>query len=234
MRRFIDFHIKAPEDTGTLQSMLELGSKLGFKGLGIVAIGKISDSIKKDASELGVDLVSRVNLKPRNTRELTSTLSKIRRRFEIIAVDCRSKEVARQAAKDKRVDVLNFPSSYPDRKKVWFDRQEASLASGANCAYETNLSDILGKGPIVASGLLSIMRDEVENANRCNVPIVVSSGAAAPLLMRDPRGLAAILCLLGMEEMEGLDAVSTNPWRLVEMNRGKLGREFVAPGVRVL
>ncbi|MFB0557929.1 MAG: hypothetical protein ACETVY_02320, partial [Candidatus Bathyarchaeia archaeon] len=62
----------------------------------------------------------------------------------------------------------------------------------------------------------------------------VSSGAVAPLLMRDPRGLVAILGLLGMGEEEGLNAVSTYPWRLVETNRGKLERGFVAPGVRVV
>lgn len=233
MRRFIDLHLKKPEDGDAFREMLELGSRLGYKGLGIASSEKIEISTRENASELGIDLIGRVDLKPKNKNELTSALRRVRRRFEIVAVECYSKEVARQAAKDNRVDVLNFPSSLSYRKKIWFDRQEASLASEANCAYEINLSEVLGKGPLVTSDFISIMRDEIENAGRYEVPVVVSSGAARPLLMRDPRGLAAILSLLGMKKEESLDAVSTNSWKLVETNRRKQGRGFVAPGVRV-
>ena len=59
----------------------------------------------------GLDLASRVDLRPRSQNELVGLLRRLRRRFEIICVLCESKEVARQAAKDRRVDLLNFPLS---------------------------------------------------------------------------------------------------------------------------
>ena len=234
MRRFIDLHVKPPPEPDGLREMLELAAKLGFKGLGMVADMALLDSAMGMAPDQGLDLVSRAGLRPKSPRDLTTSLGRIRGRFEVIAVDCHSKAVARQAAKDNRVDVLCFPATVQERRKVGFDRQEASLAAGASCSYEVNVSDLLGKGPRVASGLTSIIREEVGNARRFDVPLVVSSGACDPLLMRDPRGLASVLSLFDIGEEEGLDAVSTTPWRLVETNRGKLGPGYVLPGVWVV
>jgi ribonuclease P/MRP protein subunit RPP1 len=233
LRRFIDLHLKPPEGAVSLEAMLELASRLEFEGVGVDARRTSSQTDGRSASAHGLDVVGRVDLTPKDSRELTTLLRRLRRRYEVIAVECHSKSVARQAAKDNRVDVLNFPNSALARKRVWFDRQEASLASDANSAYEINISTLYDHGPISAGKLLTIMRNEVENAMRYDVPIVVSSGARDPLLMRGPRELASILDLLGIGEEEGLDAVSGTPWDIVERNRIKLGTSFVAPGVRV-
>jgi RNase P/RNase MRP subunit p30 len=234
LRKFVDLHLKPPADANVHRMMLELAIRLGFRGLGVVLEGKADESVEETASDPRLDIVSRVDLKPRNPRELTAALGRVRGRFEVVAVECQNKSVARQAAKDNRVDVLNFPVSVQARRRAGFDRQEASLAAGSNCTYEINVFDLLGKGPMVVSGLLSIVREEVYNAKRCAVPIVVSSGAGDPLHMRGPRGLAAILGLLNIGEEEGLDTVSTNPWRIIEANREKFGQGFVVPGVRVV
>lgn len=234
MRRFIDLHVKPPPETNGLRQILELAAKLGFRGLSMVADRSLLDSARGMTPDLGLDLVSRADLRPKSARDLTSSLGRIRGRFEVIAVECQSKAVARQAAKDNRVDVLCFPTTVQERRKVGFDRQEASLAVGASCSYEVNVSDLLGKGPRVASGLISMIREEVGNARKFDVPLVVSSGAVDPLLMRDPRALASVLSLFDIGEEEGLDAVSATPWRLVETNRGKLRPGFVLPGVRVV
>jgi len=234
LRKFVDLHLKPPADAIGRRRMLELAARLGFSGLGVVLEGKADESVGDITSDKRLDIVSRVDLKPNSPRELTAALGRVRRRFEVVAVDCKSKSVARQAAKDNRVDVLNFPVSVQARRRAGFDRQEASLAAGSNCMYEINVSDLLGKGPMVVSGFLSIIREEVHNAKRYAVPIVVSSGAGDPLHMREPRGLAAVLCLLDIGEEEGLDTVSTNPSMIIEANREKSGQRFVAPGVRVV
>ena len=173
-----------------------------------------------------------MTLRPISANDLTKSLSRIRRKYVIIAVECHSKNVARQAAKDNRVDILNFPVSISARRRVRFDRQEASLAGGANCAYEVKVSDLLSGGPLILSRLISMFREEVENAKRHDVPVIVSSGADEPLMMREPRSLAAVLGLLGLDEGESLDAVSTTPWGMVEGNREKLSPRFVMPSVR--
>ena len=228
MRRFVDLHLR-PGSSG--ETMLQEAARLGYSCVGLTSENGDRGSPSKELGE-GVDIVRRIDLRPRNANELTSSLRRIRRRFEIIAVECRSKPVARQAARDNRVDILNFPTQVQGRRRVRFDRQEASLASGANCVYEINLSDLLNKGAHVASRLISMMTVEVENAVRYDVPVVVSSGADEPLLMRGPRELAASMQLLGVGEEESLDMVSDAPWSIVERNRGKLEPGYVSPGVR--
>ena len=64
------------------------------------------------------------------------------------------------------------------------------------------------------------------------VPVVISSGAGAPLRMREPRAIASITSLLNISEEKGLDAVSMTPQKILERNRGKLEPGFVSPGVR--
>lgn len=231
MRKFIDLHLM-PGDTDLTEPMLQEASRLGFTGVGLTQDTGNPNPSEKEPRGAILDIARRIDLRPRNPNELTSSLRRIRRRFEIIAVECHSKPVARQAARDNRVDILNFPTQIRGRRRVRFDRQEASLASGTNCAYEINLSDLLNKGPHVASRLLSMMTVEVENARRYDVPVVVSSGADEPLLMRGPRELAASMQLLGIGEEESLDMVSDVPWELVERNRGKLEPGYVSPGVR--
>jgi ribonuclease P/MRP protein subunit RPP1 len=226
MRIFVDLHLK-PGAQSEMASILETAEILGFSGIAITNTGN-----SREARE-GLDVISRIDLKPRNQRDLGSSLKRVRRRYEIVSVECASKPVARQAAKDHRVDILNFSPSASNRRKVGFDHQEASLASGANCSYEVNACDILGQGPLALSKLLPILRREVENARRYDVPVVLSSGAVEPLLMRGPRDLAALMGLIG-REVDWLDAVSTNPWRMVERNREKLSPGFVVPGVKVV
>jgi ribonuclease P/MRP protein subunit RPP1 len=232
MRRFMDLHINPLNER--IKEMLEKASELGYKGLGISTDLDLVESVRGEASVLGLDVVSRVNLKPHDTNDLTRSLRRTRRRFEILSVECSSRAIARQAAKDHRVDILRFPGELQQRLKVRFDRQEANLAADLSCAYEVSLSDLLGKGPRVLSRLLSVMREEVQNSVKFDVPIVVSSGADTSLLMREPRAMASVLSLLGLDEEQSLNAVSSHPWHIVSANRGKLGPGFISPGLRVV
>lgn len=235
MRRFIDLNLRQPAGgADELELMLRLAAELNYSGVAVASDRAQLGPQRGLCRELDLDLISRIDLRPKGARELTASLRRVRRRFEIVAVDCRSKAVARQAAKDHRVDIIDFPSFPSARSRVWFDPQEAVLASGANCAYEFNASDLLRLGPTAGARLLSIVRREVENAERHGVPVVVSSGADSRLLMREPRGLAALLDLIDVDEEEGLDTVSTVPGRMVEVNRRKLTPGFVSPGVKVV
>ncbi len=231
MRRFVDLNIRDPGEPRVLMEMLELASKLGFKGIAIASERLASQALRDEARTLGIDLASRIDLRPRNTYELSKALRRVRRKFEIVVVHCENKAVSRQAAKDHRVDILTFHSMRNGGRRVGLDRQGASLASRSNCAYEVSLSDLLGSSVERARALVNLKRD-IWNATQEGVPVVVSSGAGTPLRMREPRALASITSLLGLSENKGLDAVSETPRRILERNREKLGPGFVSPGVK--
>ena len=231
MRHFVDLNIRDPGDPNILTEMLGLASKFGFKGIALASESPAPQILRDEAQTLGIDLASRIDLRPRNANELSRILRRVRRKYEIVAVHCTSKAVSRQAAKDHRVDILNFPHLNNGRR-MSFDRQGASLAAGSNCAYEVILSNLLDYSVEEWPRILINMRKDIWNADHEGVPVVLSSGADTPLRMREPRAIASITSLFGITEDMGLDAVSENATRILERNRRKLELGFVSPGVR--
>lgn len=231
MKRFTDLHLK-PYSSDEVSPMLSLAQELGYRRVAVSADKKDFPMIQKLCNKVGLDLVSRLDLRPVNDTELMSLLTRFRRSFEILSVTCETKSVLRQASKDHRVDLLNFSPILQTRSQVFFDSQTAMLASGSNCSYEINVSDILYHKNAHAARLLYIMRLELENAKKKSVPIILSSGAVSKIQMREPRGIASLAELIGASEEEALKMVSDNPNRLVDRNREKLSSGFVSPGVR--
>ncbi len=236
-KTFADLHLRA--NLKNQEAAKRLITKAAELGYGLIAVPALPETRQEEVTwlqsacnEVGIDFVSRVNLRPRSQNELLRLLRKVRRRFEIVCVSCESKEVARQAAKDRRVDLLNFPSL--DWRRRFFDRAEAELASGGLAGLEVDVKPILVLEGRARVKLLSCLRQEVAVAKEFYVPIVLSSGAGEPLLLRMPREMAALAGLFGLAEAEAVAAVSRVPADLVQRNRLKLESGFVAPGIRVV
>ncbi len=188
--------------------------------------------IREMCSKIGLDLVTRIDLHPKNQNELLNQLRKCRRKFEIVAVQCENKDVARQAAKDRRVDLLDFPLL--DSRRRFFDKAEAELASSSLAALEIDTKPLfMLEGPPRAR-LLSTLRKEVTVALDFGLPIIVSSGISDSRLLRSPLEIAAVTVLCGLTREAGLDATSKNPTTMVQRNRQKLSKGYVAPGIRIL
>jgi len=223
LRRFMDLQIlPAPGETG---DMLSHARQLGYS-----AVGCMGDT----PSDAPIDVVSRLDVAPRSQQELQRTLREKRLRHEVISVLCLSKGVARQAAKDTRVDLLRFPSDPSRRRTVWLDRHNAAAAGEGGCCYEVVAGELLAQDSKTLGYLIKQLKREIVNARRYDVPMVLSSGASSVYGMRDPRSMAALMSLVGLGEEDSLEMVSTNPSALVERNRDKLSRSYVSPGVRVV
>jgi ribonuclease P/MRP protein subunit RPP1 len=236
-RKFVDLRLRAnPKDEKATQQLISKAACFGYKQISIPFTSKLSEDelskLKKTCCDAGVDFVSRADFHPRSESELTHFLRKFRRRFEVICILCDSKEVARQAAKDRRVDLLNFSSL--DYHKRFFDRAEAELASGSLAALEVDLKPLLILEGPPRVRLLTSLRREIAVAQEFKVPLVLSSGVSEERLMRAPRDMASLAYLFGMDEAQALDAVSTCPAAIVKRNREKLGSRFVAPGISVV
>ena len=113
MRKFVDLNLRPLiRDIGQVETMVNKSSELGYHCVGISipqgAKRKEIRMLEKICNDVGIDLATRVDLFPKTPRELLSNLRRVRRRFEVVSVICASKPVARQAAKDRRVDLLLF------------------------------------------------------------------------------------------------------------------------------
>ena len=237
MKRFADLHLRVPlKNLHQAESMIQKASALGYNLVGIPisphATREQISQLRQICSDAKVDFATRVNFSPRTPNELLHSLRRFRRKFEIVAVRCHTKDVARQAAKDRRVDLLQF--SVTNLRKRFFDEAEAELASQALSSLELELAPILQLTSFSRVRLLSSLRREVATAERFKVPITISSGATDELLMRGPRDYAAVTTLFDLSMSSALRALSENPWVTVERNRKKLSADYVAPGVHVV
>ena len=236
-RAYADLHL-CP-DLGNNEQVTRMVRKASELGYSLIAMSlppnfrqeKIQQ-LQNVCRENKLDFASRVDLKPHTPGELIRSLRKLRRRFEIIAVMCESKPVARQAAKDRRVDLLNFPSRNPRRR--FFDKAEAELASNALASLEMDIKPLLTLEGPARIRLLSRLRREITITENFHIPVVISSGASNKLLLRKPREMAAMALLFDMEKSSATEATSKNPITMIKRNRGKLSPEFVAPGIRMI
>lgn len=238
MRRlYADLHL-CPNVTDKKQTAQAItkASLLGYRLVAISLPLKTEDKEIKELQNLcktvGIDFASRIDLRIRTPDELLKNLRRLRRKFEIIAVVCESKNVARQAAKDRRVDLLNFPS--PDYRKSFFDAAEAELASNSLASLEIDTKPLITLEGRARIKLMSSLRKETAIAREFHIPIIISSGVPDEKLMRKPVELASLASLFNLNQASALDAVSTNPAAIVKRNREKLGSRFVAPGIRIV
>jgi RNase P/RNase MRP subunit p30 len=241
MRRiFADLHLKPNlADMELAERMLRRAAYFGYRLVSVPLAPTLTLSQNKQlieqltalSKEVGLDFVSRLDVKPKTSNELLRILRRFRRSFEIIAVFCESKAVARQAAKDRRVDLLNFSS---DPRKRFFDEAEAELASRGLAALEIDIESIIRLEGAARVKLLAALRKEAAIAKAFNVPVVVSSGASEELTMRRPLEAAALTMLFDMDRSLALDAISKVPAAIVKRNREKLSPEFISPGIRLI
>jgi len=236
-KAYADLHLLPnPRDLEQVSRIANKASRLGYTIIGVTFPQNFPSEeiqkIKGICQEIKVDIVSRVDLKPRNPKELIRDLRSLRRKFELIAVLCESKSVARQAAKDRRVDLLNFPST--DFRKRFFDKAEAELASSALASLEIDVKPLLTLEGLARIRLIHNLRREAMIAQKYDIPIVISSGVADERLMRKPREQASLAFLFDLDEATAIKAVSKNPTAIVKRNREKLSPSFVAPGIKVI
>ena len=234
---FADLHLRLnPKDLAMASRIVAKAATFGY---GLVAVPLSPETREDEEAKLrracayaGVDFASRVDLQPRNREQLMNQLRKLRRKCEVVCVSCESKEVARQAAKDRRVDLLDFPSI--DYTRRFFDRAEAELACQSFAALEVDVKPLFLLEGSARARFLSTLRREVSIAKEFRVKVVVSSGAASEMLLRKPREIAAVAGLFGLDDASALEAVSENSVAIVRRNREKLSSGFVAPGIRVV
>ena len=237
MKRFADLHLRIPhENQPKAESMIKKASEVGYSLVSIPlppnATKEQISRLRSICSEAKMDFAPRINISPRNSNELLQSLRRYRRKFEIVAVRCDTKEVARQAAKDRRVDLLQFSAT--NLRRRFFDQAEAELASQALASLEIELAPLLQLTSFSRVRLLSRLRKEAATAARFKVPVTLSSGATDELFMRGPRDYAALACLFDLPLPSALGALSDSPFGVVERNRRKLSPDYVAPGIRVV
>jgi len=237
MKSFVDLHMQpSVDDSEQARKMVCRSSALGYRLVGIsFPLNVTRDKVRQLQSictNVGIDLVTRLDLTSKTPGQLLHQLRHFRRKFEVISVVCTSKVIARHAAKDRRVDLLSFPNAIFRGQS--FDRAEAELASKSLSSLEVDMAPLLSSKDFSRIRLLSTLRKEVAIAKKFGVSVAISSGATNVQFMKGPYDYAALASLFDMTAPLALRALSEVPLAIVKRNREKLSPDFVAPGIRLV
>jgi len=224
--KFVDLHVNPTSKD--LEEVLTFAAELGYVYIGLTPNNN-QQQTSEIARKVGLEAVSRINLTPKDPEELLALLKRFRLKYEIVAIKCIDHKVAKQAAKDHRVDLLNFPIN----SRIIFDEPTAQLASTSNAALEITFSDLIMNQEMQRVITIDKLYREVKNAHRYKVPIILSSGAKTPYQLREPRDIAALVSVIGLVQKEALEALSSLPLKIIEINREKLKPDY-ARGVRLI
>lgn len=219
MRHFTDLCLN-PDNPDTV---ISLAKTLGYDSIGL----------NSKTETTGSDIVSRLDIDPKNPNELLRSLRSYRLKTEIITVNCRTKSVARQAGRDRRVDLITYPI-VEKWKDNHLDRQQAGLMRDSGSGYLIDISQLLVHDAYLLRKHIEFLKRNKDNAIKRGVTVVASSFATDIWGLRDPYGLAALLSLLDVDEKHALDMISSNPYGLVERNRAKLKDSYILEGVWVI
>ena len=234
--RFYDLNLRLHFAEPVTSRMIKKSANLGY---GAVAISfpmncerKTVERINEICSKFELEMITRCDLTPRNRGDLLRSLGRYRERFDIMNVRCFSKEVSRQAAKDRRIDMISFPSSNP--RKRFFDASEAALASEVSICLEIEMTPLLLLDGLDRIRLISYLRKEIQNAKKHDVPLILTSGASAPHLLRKPTDYGFLAYLVGLDFNSAKKAMSSEPENMIERNRKKSNPNCITVGVRLI
>jgi len=232
LKRFVDLHLIPPlRDMNGIRRMAQLAAEMGLYLVGLTFDSGIPSEARLEPIEAfegrGLETVSRVDLRPKHRNELLRSLREVRSSFDIVAVECRTRQVATVAFRDRRVDLVFFR---PDRPKSMFG---VSTPRSMRRLFEFNVADLLGSDSGIGSDLRRAS-DLLSYIQRRQLPIVISSGATNWWTMRAPKDMAAVVSVMGLEAEQAIDAVSRTSLTLARRSLEKRDPSYVSEGIRIV
>ncbi len=227
-RRFFETTLR-PLDLAEAGEFFRLAALLGYCAISLVLDPRRLDAaveLKRSAAEWGLDFVSRIDVTADSNAAMKRLLRKFRRRVELISVRGLDRRTISFGCRDRRVDLVTV------ERCAKFYRGDLDNLLSQDKSVELVARPLLRYSGRERGAVIRVYREVFERPERRGVKVVVGSGAQRPLEIRGPRELAALFAeVLDASQRDMLDAISTNPLRLVERNRFKLSEYFIMPGV---
>lgn len=236
LKKYIDMYINSSvfRSENQIDKILHIISELGYTAICISFkkdFNNVFEKIRQKAEVLDLEIYRRIDLSPKNVEELKVKLRKVRRKFEIISVKCIDKKICTAAARDRRVDVLNFPTLKALKN---FTESTANLAIEGGTAIEICLKLFLDVKGIRRARLIAESRRIAKIALKKGVKMVIDSGAESIFEMRSPQELLSLGYLLDLPKDDVDLMVSEIPFNIIKTNVLKLSTSFILPGVEIV
>ncbi len=215
-----------PRSLREAAAIASLAAVTGVGGVAVEAPRSRLDEYLRVFRDAGLEAVPRVTIRVRRAGDVAPRAAEARRSYLIVAVEAESDEAFRYAARDSNVDLVVFR---PGQGRL-IDSSQAYLLRLGGGAVEVRLPQLIESH--IRSAMVAVRR-----ATAYNVPMVVSTCASTIYEFVPPRGLEALLKVLGVPGTYAKAFVYAHPWGVVRRRLhaasgagGARGRGSGAPG----
>ncbi len=205
-----------------------LAARVGLDGF-LLTEEKFDKSFLKQSSNCRVAVYTRVNITGTTVATVRRLLAKMRKTFDVVAVQTVEAKVAHWVAKDNRVDILSIP---PSSMKELLTKQLANVVAQTPLFFEIDLKPFLEEKP--GQELNSIYLRQISRALnillRERAPFIFTLNVAEPFAFKDARSIVSFAKVLGIPYLSLKENYLKFKERL-KRNRKRLTDGFVAPGI---
>jgi len=241
MTKYYDLHVHTNQSSGenSVAEMAQTAEKFGWDGIAVcdhfqdmTKFKQQQNAIKEARKFSGIEIFSGTELQPKNQNELGRLVSKIREQVQILVAHGGDYNINRAACQNSKVDILAHPEL--GRTDCGLDEFCLAQARENNVAIQVNFREILEGYRKPRVFILSHIAENIRLAHEMKAPIVTCSAAQSAWNIRDPRALASIANVLGMELGDAINTVSEIPEKIVETNKTKLSGKAPVKGVEIV
>jgi len=237
MKGSYDVHVHSTHSggTSTLSEMIEMAHRLGHQNICISDFGAIDPSqvetLLQECKDFTPNVYARADISPKTPRELSHKLNYVRRKVDLVAVECSSENVCRFASTNRFVDILTLP---PTVKAPVFTEIVARNCSKNEIALEITLIPFIRYYGKVRAKLLRIWRKMLSVALRNDVMFVIGTGALSKYELRGSREMLLLAKLVGLPHGLAKQSLLENPFKLIERRILEKNGKIIMPGVRTI
>jgi len=238
MPDFYDFHIHSSfsEGKSSIEQMADRAKILGFNGICFSEFYKNSkqlDNLKSKIKNINekTNFEIFLGLEARTHGELKK-LKNMRKEYDVLIVKGGNLDLNRKAVETPEVDILTHPEL--NRIDSGLNHVMAKLATKNNVAIEVNFREILLSHKNTRSLIMKNIQNNVKLCKRYHTSIILSSGAASYLQLKDPKIIMSMGCLFGLELKESKNSLSCTPKSIIDMIKRRQSKNWIRLGVEVI
>ncbi len=241
MSNYYDLHVNSSLSIGesSPEELIDFAKKLGYSGIAICDHYNGMEKLKKNLSVLNklkkenedFEVATGVEIVAKNPAELRRIVNLVREKVAIVVVYGGDYKINRAACENPKVDILAHPEF--ERKDNGLDAYCIKQASKNSVLIEVNFKEMLQSHKKSRIFVMTRIAENIRLCKRLGANMVICSGAESKWEMRNPRALASISNILGMELSAAINSISIVPENTLKRNYDKLSGKVVFNGVEV-
>jgi RNase P/RNase MRP subunit p30 len=237
MKGSCDVHVHSTHSGGTssLSEMIEMAHRLGQQNICLSDFGAIDpsqvESLLEECKGFSLNIYSRADISPKTPQELSQKLNMLRRKVDLVSVECSTENVCRFTSSNKLVDIITLAHT---AKAPVFTEMVARNCSKNEIALEITLIPFIRYYGKVRAKLLRIWRKLLSIATRNDVMLVVGTGALNKYELRGSREMLLLAKLIGLPHDIAKQSLKEIPFKLIERRILERNGKIIMPGVQIV